>query len=154
MIAVPGAAKAIQKANPGLAGKLGYFPVPGPTDARPGAVFTGGSDLIIPRKTAHRAAAVQVVAALTGEKWQTDLATTMNYVPNKSTLAPAVEGQEGTAAMAKGAAQGRATPNSPQWAAVEADNPIKPYMTAVLDGADPKKAAKTASDRITTLLFP
>ncbi|MGW2863755.1 extracellular solute-binding protein [Streptomyces sp. NPDC001205] len=154
MIAVPGAAKAIQKANPRLADRLGYFPIPGPTDAKPGAVFTGGSDLIIPRKTAHRAEAVQVVAALAGEKWQTDLATTMNYVPNKSTLARAVEGQAGTAAMAKGAAQGRATPNSPQWAAVEADNPIKPYMTAVLNGADPKKAAKTASDRITTLLFP
>ncbi|MEU3370107.1 extracellular solute-binding protein [Streptomyces sp. NPDC006660] len=154
MIAVPGAAKAIQKANPKLADKLGYFPIPGPTDAKPGAVFTGGSDLIIPRRTGHRAQAVQVVAALTGQKWQTDLAMTMNYVPNKSRLAPAVEGQAGTAAMAKGAAQGRATPNSPQWAAVEADNPIKPYMTAVLAGDDPKKAAKTASDRITTLLFP
>ncbi|GAA2461120.1 extracellular solute-binding protein [Streptomyces mauvecolor] len=154
MIAVPGAAKAVQKANPRLADKLGYFPIPGPTDAKPGAVFTGGSDLIIPRRTARRAEAVQVVAALTGEKWQTDLATTMNYVPNKSTLAHTVEGQAGTAAMAKGAAQGRATPNSPQWAAVEAENPIKPYMTAVLEGADPKKAAKTASDRITTLLFP
>ncbi|MEU9099842.1 extracellular solute-binding protein [Streptomyces sp. NPDC048361] len=154
MIAVPGAAKAIQKANPGLVGKLGYFPIPGPTDARPGAVFTGGSDLIIPRKTGHRTEAVQVVEALAGEKWQTDLAMTMNYVPNKSTLAPAVEGQAGTAAMAKGATRGRATPNSPQWAAVEADNPIKPYMTAVLDGADPKKAAKAASDRITSLLFP
>ncbi|MCT9090337.1 extracellular solute-binding protein [Streptomyces sp. ASQP_92] len=154
MIAVPGAAKAIQKANPKLADKLGYFPIPGPTDAKPGAVFTGGSDLIIPRKTAHRAEAVRVVAALTGEKWQTDLAATMNYVPNKSTLAHAVQGQAGTAAMAKGAAQGRATPNSPQWAAVEADNPIKPYMTSVLNGADPKKAAKAASDRVTTLLFP
>ncbi|MFF3152787.1 extracellular solute-binding protein [Streptomyces sp. NPDC057910] len=154
MIAVPGAANAIQKANPALADKLGYFPIPGPTDAKPGAVFTGGSDLIIPRRTAHRAQAVQVVAALTGEKWQTDLATTMNYVPNKSSLAPAVEGQAGTATMAKGAAQGRATPNSPQWPAVEADNPIKPYMTAVLNGADPKKAAKTASGLITSLLFP
>ncbi|AYG79174.1 Maltodextrin-binding protein MdxE [Streptomyces hundungensis] len=154
MIAVPGAAKAIQKANPRLADKLGYFPIPGPTEAKPGAVFTGGSDLIIPRRTAHRAAAVRVVAALTGEKWQTDLAATMNYVPNKSTLAHAVEGQAGTAAMARGAAQGRATPNSPQWAAVEADNPIKPYMTSVLNGADPKRAAKAASDRITTLLFP
>ncbi|MFE9401470.1 extracellular solute-binding protein [Streptomyces sp. NPDC006530] len=154
MIAVPGAAKAIQKASPKLADKLGYFPIPGPTDAKPGAVFTGGSDLIIPRKTAHRAEAVRVVAALTGEKWQTDLAATMNYVPNKSTLAHAVQGQAGTAAMAKGAAQGRATPNSPQWAAVEADNPIKPYMTSVLNGADPKKAAKAASDRVTTLLFP
>ncbi|MFG3281635.1 extracellular solute-binding protein [Streptomyces sp. NPDC048111] len=154
MIAVPGAATAIEKANPALAGRLGYFPIPGPTEAKPGAVFTGGSDLIIPRRTRHRAQAVQVVAALAGEKWQTDLAATMNYVPNKSSLAPAVEGRPGTAAMARGAAQGRATPNSPQWPAVEAENPIKPYMTAVLNGADPKRAAKAASDRITSLLFP
>ncbi|CAM5612768.1 hypothetical protein SALBM135S_00575 [Streptomyces alboniger] len=35
--------------------------------------------------------------------------------------------------MAVGAA-GRATPNTPGWAAVEAKNPVKDYMTAVLTG--------------------
>ncbi|MFD9791169.1 extracellular solute-binding protein [Streptomyces sp. NPDC059070] len=154
IIAVPGTAKAIQKANPALAGKLGYFPVPGKTAAEPGAVFTGGSDLIVPKRSSHRTEAVEVVKALADTKWQQDLAATMSYVPNKPALAAAVENQEGTAAMAQGAARGRATPNSPQWAAVEADNPIKPYMTAVLTGADPKAAAKTASSRITSLLFP
>ncbi|MFD5460878.1 hypothetical protein ACFWIR_38705, partial [Streptomyces olivaceus] len=62
----------------------------------------------------------------------------MNYVPNKKSLAGAVSGDEGSAAMAAGAAQGRATPGTPRWGAVEADNPIKEYMTKVLNGADAK----------------
>lgn len=61
----------------------------------------------------------------------------------------AVAGEEGVAAMAAGAAQGRATPSTPEWAAVEADNPIKEYMTEVLTGADPATRARRASRRIT-----
>ncbi|MGW0697917.1 extracellular solute-binding protein [Streptomyces sp. NPDC002867] len=154
MIAVPSAATVIEQANPALKGKLGFFPVPGRTAAEPGAVFIGGSDLIVPENSAERAAAVEVVSALASDTWQLDLARTMNYVPNKTTLADELEGEEGTSAMAAGAAQGRATPNSPQWANVEADNPIKPYMTAVLTGRDPRRAARTASDRITAALLP
>ncbi|MER6997869.1 extracellular solute-binding protein [Streptomyces sp. NPDC000410] len=152
IIATPSAARAIEKENPALKGRLGFFPIPGKTAGKPGAVFTGGSDLVIPKKTDERGAAIEVVKALAGERWQTDLARTMSYVPNKSTLAPAVVGQEATAAMAAGAAQGRATPNSPEWAAVEAQNPIKPYMTAVLQGGNAGREAKRASDRITTTL--
>jgi ABC-type glycerol-3-phosphate transport system substrate-binding protein len=128
------------------------FPVPGRTAARPGAVFTGGSDLIVPENARERDAAIEVIKALAGERWQTDLARTMNYVPNKTSLAGVIEGEESTAAMAAGAAQGRATPNSPQWADVEADNPIKPYMTAVLQGQDPARAARIASERVTKAL--
>jgi N,N'-diacetylchitobiose transport system substrate-binding protein len=76
----------------------------------------------------------------------------MNYVPNKKTLAGDVAGEEGLAAMAAGAAQGRATPSTPQWGAVEADNPIKAYMTKVLTGADPATEARRASRRITDIL--
>ncbi|MFF8293358.1 extracellular solute-binding protein [Streptomyces sp. NPDC016309] len=152
IIAPPSVAAAIEERNPALSGKLGFFPIPGKTAGKPCAVFTGGSDLIIPLHSRDRGAAMDVVAALAGEKWQTDLARTMNYVPNKSSLASAVDGQEATAAMAVGATRGRATPNSPEWAAVEAANPIKPYMTAVLQGAAPERAARTASARITALL--
>ncbi|UUN30537.1 extracellular solute-binding protein [Streptomyces sp. FIT100] len=152
IIATPAAATVIEEENPALKGRLGYFPIPGKSAERPGAVFTGGSDLIIPERAGERGAAIEVVKALAGERWQTELAKAMNYVPNKTTLAPAIEGEEATAAMAAGAAQGRATPNSPQWAAVEADNPIKPYMTAVLRGGNPSQAAKTASARITAAL--
>ncbi|MFD7702316.1 extracellular solute-binding protein [Streptomyces caelestis] len=152
IVAVPGLARAIVKQNPGLADQLGYFPVPGRAAGEPGAVFTGGSDLVVPAKTDTREGAVEVVAALTGARWNTDLARTMNYVPNKAELAESVAGEEGVAAMAAGAARGRATPGTPQWAAVEADNPIKEYMTEVLTGADPATAAERAARRITEAL--
>ncbi|MFF1810182.1 extracellular solute-binding protein [Streptomyces sp. NPDC058251] len=152
VVAVPGLVQAIERTNPALKDELGFFPVPGKTAAAPGAVFTGGSDLVVPTNTDDRPGATAVVAALAGAKWQTELARTMNYVPNKTTLAGAVAGQEGVAAMAAGAARGRATPSSPQWAAVEADNPIKAYMTKVLTGSDPATEARRASDRITQAL--
>ena len=94
----------------------GYFPVPGPNASRPGAVFTGGSDLVVPQNTKDQFAATAVVGALTGAKWDTELARTMNYVPNKTTLAAAVSGEEGVAAMAAGTAHGRGNPNTPTWA--------------------------------------
>ncbi|MFF2850925.1 extracellular solute-binding protein [Streptomyces sp. NPDC058001] len=152
IIAVPGAARTIEQKNPDLKGKLGFFPIPGRSANRPCAVFTGGSDLVVPENTGDRRGAVAVIEALAGEKWQTDLARTMDYVPNKTTLAPAVAGEPGVAAMAEGAAHGRATPNSPDWASVEADNPIKKYMSKVLAGGDPKAEAKDASERITSAL--
>ncbi|WP_086765984.1 extracellular solute-binding protein [Streptomyces bobili] len=152
IVAVPGLARAVVKQNPALEGKLGYFPVPGKSAAKPGAVFIGGSDLVVPRNTGQREGAVAVVAALAGAEWNSDLARTMNYVPNKAKLASAVAGEEGVAAMAAGAAQGRATPSTPEWAAVEADNPIKTYMTKVLGGADPATEARRASRSITQAL--
>ncbi|GGL64987.1 lipoprotein [Streptomyces fumigatiscleroticus] len=154
IVAVPGLARAVVRRNPELEGRLGFFPVPGRSADRPGAVFTGGSDLVVPANTGEREGAVAVVAALTGAKWNTELARTMNYVPNKKALAEAVAGEEGVAAMAAGAARGRATPATPQWGAVEADNPVKEYMTRVLAGADPATEARRASRRITEALDP
>ncbi|MFC7814930.1 extracellular solute-binding protein [Streptomyces sp. NPDC057367] len=152
IVAVPAVAQSILRDNPGLKGKLGFFPVPGKTADKPGAVFTGGSDLVVPKNTDQHEGALAVVEALVGTKWNTDLARTMHYVPNKKSLAEAVAGEEAVAAMAAGAAQGRATPGTPRWGAVEADNPIKEYMTKVLTGGDAESEAAKASDRITELL--
>ncbi|MEU9478925.1 extracellular solute-binding protein [Streptomyces sp. NPDC048191] len=154
IVAVPGLAQSIVRQNPELKDELGFFPVPGKTAARPGTVFTGGSDLVVAGHTKDQFAATAVVGALVGAKWDTELARTMNYVPNKTTLAGAVAGEEGVAAMAAGAAHGRATPSTPQWADVEADNPIKEYMTRVLTGADPATEARRASAKITGELAP
>jgi N,N'-diacetylchitobiose transport system substrate-binding protein len=76
----------------------------------------------------------------------------MNYVPNRTSLADAVKADPGAAAMAVGAANGHATPNSPNWTAVEARNPIKEFLTKVLTGADPKAAAADADAVITSAL--
>ncbi|SDH52682.1 N,N'-diacetylchitobiose transport system substrate-binding protein [Lentzea fradiae] len=151
-IAVPGAAKVVTKANPALEGKLGFFPIPGKTADSPGAVFTGGSDLIIPLASSRQEGAYAVVKALAGQKWQVELAKAMNYVPNRKTLASSVGDDPGTAAMAAGAVNGHATPNSPNWGAVEARNPIKEFQTAVLTGTDPKTAAARADEVITQAL--
>jgi N,N'-diacetylchitobiose transport system substrate-binding protein len=150
VIAAPGAARQIIAENPELEGKLGFFPIPGPSADKPGAVFVGGSDLIIPAASHDQDEAYTFIRELAGDEWQRDLGRTMSYVPNKTTLADAVADDPGTAAMAVGATEnGHATPNTPGWAAVEAENPIKDYMTAVLTGGDPAKEARRASDVIT-----
>ncbi len=150
VIATPGGAGVIAEANPELKDKLGFFPIPGKTEATPGAVFTGGSDLIIPAASAKPDAAYTFIKELTGDTWQKKLAVAMSYVPNKTTLTGALTKDPGAAAMAVGASEnGHATPNTPGWAAVEAENPIKDYMTAVLTGGDPAKEAAKASEAIT-----
>ncbi|NKQ26515.1 extracellular solute-binding protein [Streptomyces galbus] len=145
IISVPGGANVIAQHNPGLKGKLGFFPVPGKTADKPGAVFTGGSDLVVPAASQHQDAAYTFIKELTGDTWQKKLALAMSYVPNKTSLASAVAADPGAATMAVGAAEGRATPNTPGWAAVEAENPIKDYMTAALTGRDMRQAAAGAS---------
>jgi N,N'-diacetylchitobiose transport system substrate-binding protein len=152
LISSPGGATAIEKANPELAGKLGFFPIPGKTADKPGAVFTGGSDLIIPEASKNPDAAYEVIKALAGEKFQLDMAKEMSYVPNKASFAGVLSGSEGAAAMAIGATNGHATPNSPNWAAVEAKNVIKEYMTKVLTGGDPATESAAASQVITDIL--
>ncbi len=152
IIAVPGGAKVVEEKNPELKGKLGFFTIPGKTADQPGAVFTGGSDLIVPAVAKHQEEAFTFLRELAGDAWQKKLAVAMSYVPNKTTLASAVAGDPGTAAMATGAANGHATPNTPEWAAVEGKNPIKEYMTAVLTGKDAAAEAAKASETITDTL--
>lgn len=149
VISTPGGANVIVEKNPELKGKLAFFPIPGRTAGTPGSVFTGGSDLVVPAAAAHPEEAVTFIKELTGDEWQKKLAVAMSYVPNRTSLASAVAGDPGAAAMAVGAAEGHATPNTPGWAAVEAENPIKDYMTAVLTGGDPAKEAAKASQDIT-----
>ncbi|MFI7891011.1 extracellular solute-binding protein [Streptomyces sp. CACIS-1.16CA] len=149
VISTPGGANVIAENNPELKGKLAFFPIPGKTADTPGAVFTGGSDLVVPAAAAHPDEAVTFIKELTGDTWQKKLAVAMSYVPNRTSLASAVAEDPGAAAMAVGAANGHATPNTPGWAAVEAENPIKDYMTAVLTGGDPAKEAAKASQDIT-----
>ncbi|GAA2800564.1 extracellular solute-binding protein [Nonomuraea dietziae] len=152
IIAVPGIAARVLEVEPGMKGKMGFFPIPGKSADKPGAVFTGGSDLIIPEASKNHDAAYEVVKALAGEKFQTELAKAMSFVPNRASLAGVLSGDEGTAAMAAGAANGKATPNTPNWAAVEATSIIKQYMTAVLTGNDAAAEARKVSESITTTL--
>ncbi|RLL69883.1 extracellular solute-binding protein [Streptomyces sp. Z26] len=152
LVAVPGSAKLITDANPELAGKLGFFPVPGKRAGTPGSVFTGGSVLIMPERSDAREEGYDFIRLLASDGWQQRMANTMSFVPNKARLTEALEREPGTAAMAEAAENGHATPASPHWGDLEADNPLKTYQTAVLRGADVRTAARRASEEITRLL--
>lgn len=103
----------------------------------------------MPAAAGHPDEALTFIRELTGDAWQKKLAVAMSYVPNRTTLASSVAGDPGASAMAVGAANGHATPNTPGWAAVEAENPIKDYMTAVLTGKNAAQEAARASADIT-----
>lgn len=153
VIATPGTAQTVTELNPQLAGKLAFFPVPGKKAGTPGAVFTGGSNLIIREGSDLPMASYEFVRLLTSDRWQTELATEMSYVPSRITLGHVVEADPGAAAMVEGATRnGHTAPQSARWGDVEADNPLKEYQTAVLTGADPEQSAREASDALTTLL--
>ncbi|MDB1090129.1 extracellular solute-binding protein [Streptomyces sp. ACA25] len=153
LISTPNTAQTIVELNPSLAGKLGFFPVPGKDADTPGAVFTGGSNLIIPQESDSPVLAYEFVKTLTSEEWQTELAQSLSLVPNRTTLAEVVKDDPGAAAMVEGATRnGRSAPHSPRWGDVEVDNPIKEYQSAVLNGADPQQAGKDASEELTALL--
>ncbi len=91
IVAVPGLARSIVRENPELEGRLGFFP-----NARQEGrqARRGLHRRLRPRRPEeHRRTggiALAVVEALVGTKWNTDLARTMNYVPNKKSLAKAV----------------------------------------------------------------
>lgn len=152
LITVPGAARLITDTNPDLKGKLGFFPVPGKKAKKPGAVFTGGSVLITPEREGTDEAAYEFVKLLSGDVWQRRIAEAMSYVPNKAKLADALDGDPGAEAMARAAEQGHTVPASPSWGDLEADNPIKRFMTDVLRGEDPGAAARRASATISRVL--
>lgn len=152
LIAVPGAARLITEKNPELAGRLGFFPIPGKEKGEPGAVFTGGSVLILPEKSDQPDAGYEFVKLLAGAGWQRRMAETMSFVPNRTALSDALRGEPGAEAMAEAAGRGHATPASPHWGDLEAENPVKAYLTAVLGGTEARSAAAEASHRITEIL--
>jgi N,N'-diacetylchitobiose transport system substrate-binding protein len=133
-IGVPGEAETVIKANPALKDKFGFFPIPGKDASKPAAVLTGGSDLMIPEAAKNQDLAFDVVKQFNSDEWQTKLAQAIKFLPNKTTLASTLAADPGGVAMGEGAKNGFATPNSPNWASVEENNPIKQYLTKVMTG--------------------
>ncbi|HEY0499751.1 MAG TPA: extracellular solute-binding protein [Kutzneria sp.] len=124
---------AVEKANPALKGKFGAFPIPSKTAGKTAPVFLGGSDLAIPANTKNADLAKDWLKIETSAKYQGQLAAN-GVVPGTSTDSSALDSTPTGKAMAAGAKNGKGTPTTPKWAAVEADNPIKAALTAYLTG--------------------
>ncbi|MEU5126553.1 extracellular solute-binding protein [Streptomyces mobaraensis NBRC 13819 = DSM 40847] len=136
-------AKTAVKANPAIEKDLGYFTIPGETADKPEGVFLGGSNLAIAERSKKKDLAEEFLKIALSDKNEGALAHEVGSIPNKESLLPQVKGNPAGEAAAPAAKGGGTTPLIAEWAAVEnAPNPIKAYMTAVLNGKSPEDAAK------------
>ncbi|MFJ5029318.1 extracellular solute-binding protein [Streptomyces sp. NPDC088560] len=142
------AATAIQ-ANKAIEKDLGYFTIPGASADKPEGVFLGGSNLAVAQNSKHQSLAKEFLKVALSDQYEGELAKLSGIVPNKASLSSNVKGNPAAEAAAPAAAGGGTTPLIPEWAAVEnTPNPIKSYMTSVLNGKDPAAAAKDVESEI------
>ncbi|GGX91061.1 extracellular solute-binding protein [Streptomyces hiroshimensis] len=131
------------KANPAIEKDLGYFTIPGESADKPEGVFLGGSNLAVTAGSKKQELAKEFLKIALSDKNEGALAKEVGSIPNKESLLAQVKGNAAAEAAAPAAKGGGTTPLIPEWAAVEnAPNPIKAYMTAVLNGKSPEEAAK------------
>ncbi|WP_225826977.1 extracellular solute-binding protein [Streptomyces naphthomycinicus] len=130
-------------ANKAIEKDLGYFTIPGETADKPEGVFLGGSNLAVAEGSKKQALAKEFLKIALSDQYEGELAKLNGVIPNKQALESNLKGNAVAEAAAPGAAVGGTTPLIPEWGAVENNpNPIKSYMTAVLNGKSPADAAK------------
>ncbi|SNX63955.1 carbohydrate ABC transporter substrate-binding protein (CUT1 family) [Streptomyces sp. TLI_55] len=130
-------------ANKKIESDIGYFTIPGATADKPEGVFLGGSNLAVAAGSKKQALAKEFLKIALSDKYEGELAKLNGVIPNKEALQSNLKGNAVAEAAAPAAAGGGTTPLIPEWAAVEnAPNPVKTYMTAVLNGKSPAEAAK------------
>lgn len=131
------------KANPEIEKEIGYFTIPGETADKPEGVFLGGSNLAVAEGSKKKELAKEFLKIALSDKNEAALSKEVGSIPNKDSLLSSVKGNQAAEAAAPAAKGGGTTPLIPEWAAVEnAPNPVKAYMTAVLEGKSADEAAK------------
>lgn len=139
--------------DPSLKDKLGVFPIPSHTAGQTAPVFLGGSDLGIASKSKAQGLAREWIGMLTGKKWQTQMATVGQVIPNSTALLNLNDGQPLIGTFAAAAKNSRFVPNSPNWASVESGNVIPDMLVSIFTGkASVSDATKSASGQITQIL--
>ncbi|GAB1338395.1 N,N'-diacetylchitobiose ABC transporter substrate-binding protein DasA [Streptomyces sp. E-15] len=136
-------------ANKDIEKEIGYFTIPGETADKPESVFLGGSNLAVAEGSKKKPLAEEFLKIALSDRYEGELAKLNGVIPNKESLETNLKGNAFAEASAPGAAQGGTTPLIPEWGAVENNpNPIKSYMTAVLNGKSPSDAAKQVEAEI------
>jgi N,N'-diacetylchitobiose transport system substrate-binding protein len=139
--------------DPSLKDKLGVFPIPSHNAGQTAPVFLGGSDLGIAAKSKAQDLAQEWIGMLTGKKWQTQMATVGQVIPNSTTLLDLNKDNPLIGTFAAAAKNSRFVPNSPNWANVESANAIPDMLVSIFTGkASVADATKTASSQIGQIL--
>ncbi|RSN56576.1 sugar transporter [Streptomyces sp. WAC 04229] len=133
--------------NPAIEKDLGYFTIPGATAEKPEGVFLGGSNLAVAAGSKKQELAKEFLKVTLSDEFEGALAKANGVIPNKDALQSNLKGNAAAEAAAPAAGGGGTTPLIPEWAAVEnAPNPIKTYMTAVLNGKSTAEAAEQVEE--------
>ncbi len=133
------------------ADKWGVFPLPGKTADKPSGVFLGGSNLAVANASKNQDLATGFLKIAMSDKFEGQMAAA-GLIPNKASLDSQVTGDFAKAALVA-SANGATTPNIASWAGVENDpNPIKEFLTAVLQGGEYDATAKKYDDEISKRL--
>lgn len=141
MIGLPWELSGAVKANPDLKDKTAAFAIPSKTAGKTAPVFLGGSNLAIPAGSKNSDLATEYLKLLSSAKYQ-DMLAEGGAVPGTSTDTSKLATTPIGKALAESAPNGKVTPTTPAWAAVEAgQNPLKDMLTAYLTGAKPLDAA-------------
>ncbi|MGW2631956.1 extracellular solute-binding protein [Streptomyces chattanoogensis] len=147
------AAEAV-KANPDIKKDIGFFTIPGETAGKPEGVFLGGSNFAVAGMGKNQELAKEFLKIALSKENDARMVRESGWTPKSPDLATAAKENPAAAAAAPAAEKsGGTTPLIPQWAAVEnVPNPIKNYMTAVLNGKSPADAAKAVESEINARL--
>ncbi|MGW5119960.1 extracellular solute-binding protein [Streptomyces noursei] len=142
------------KANPKIKEDIGFFTIPGETAAKPEGVFLGGSNFAVAGMSKNQELAKEFLKIALSKDNDAQMVKESGWTPKSPALAGAAKDNPAAAAAAPAAEKaGGTTPLIPQWAAVEnVPNPIKNYMTAVLNGKAPTDAAKDIESEINARL--
>jgi N,N'-diacetylchitobiose transport system substrate-binding protein len=136
---------------PGMAKNIGAFALPGKTPGSLAPAFLGGSNLAVSAKSKNPALALSLMKILVSAGYQQQLAA-MGLLPAKKSLLTDVKGDVSAAAQAKAATNTRFTPESPNWAGVEASSVLPDMLVSIAKGGDVTAAAKTADAAIESAL--
>jgi N,N'-diacetylchitobiose transport system substrate-binding protein len=139
--------------DPTLKDKLGVFPIPSHTAGSTAPVFLGGSDLGVAAKSKNQDLADAWVKLLTGTKYQTQMATVGQVIPNSTTLLDLNKDQPLLGTFATAAKNSKFVPNSPNWANVESGNVLPDMLVSIFTGkASVADASTQASNQVAQIL--
>ncbi len=141
-------------ANPKIKDDIGFFTIPGETADKPEGVFLGGSNFAVAGMGGKQELAKEFLRIALSKKNDGQMVKEVGWTPKSPDLADAAKGNPAAEAAAPAAQKSAGTtPPIPQWAAVEnVPNPIKSYMTAVLNGKAPADAAQDVESEINARL--
>jgi N,N'-diacetylchitobiose transport system substrate-binding protein len=139
--------------NPGLASKIGAYPMPSHEKGKYMPTFLGGSVLGVPVTSREKALAADWIAAFTSTQNMTTMAQKGGVIPNTTTLARINASKPTLAPFAEAAKASWFVPGTPNWANVESANVLQSMLSGILrNPGKTQQLAKQASDRITEIL--